>query len=103
MCLLVIVNLIHQNKLHAKELFDDVFSILIYEAQDTSRIRHVPVPDTYRHDTDTNNYSELCDLLKLLAVSAYVFVSCSVSVSSASYILIHSQSRIQSNQINYFP
>jgi len=46
MCLLIIVNLIHQIKLHAKEMFDDVFSILICEAQDTSPIRHVPELDT---------------------------------------------------------
>jgi len=33
----------------------------------------------HRHDTETYNYTELCDFLKLLVVS--VFVSCLVSMS----------------------
>jgi hypothetical protein len=39
-----------------------------------SSVRCVPMSDTcrvrHRHDTDTYNYTELCDFLKLLAVSA---------------------------------
>jgi len=41
---------------------------------DTPRIRDVPVSDTccvrQQQDTDTYNYTKLCDFLKLLAVSA---------------------------------
>jgi len=39
---------------------------------DTFQIMRVSVSDTchviYRHDTDTYNYNELCDFLKLLVV-----------------------------------
>ena len=44
------------------------------ESMDTPRIMCVPVSDTcrvrHRHGTDTHNYIELCDFLKLLAVLA---------------------------------
>jgi len=40
---------------------------------DTLQIRRVPESDMWyvRHDTDTHNYTKLCDFLKLLAVTSY--------------------------------